>query len=278
MWTTLDEQRLRLPAGRGPAVAAQLRRLGLLPSTGAVSPDGLRGTIRRLTRYAAESSLLQNVRSGQVYPVFRAPEAGRSFEIITRPEGEFLSMLAVREAPGPEYAAPPTFSGAATVRWDEPVSLARAQQVLAADPNSVYVLETRGGAPYRIGRSDDPRDRSMTHATNIRAHSRAFGLTPRQAQGRVQVRIGHIQSGASLQPGQIEQALIRKGNKTQRGRLTNEQSTGPIRIPANQAIAIQHTGAAPRFLVDRRTRDRSSLVIRGGRRGRQYEFEGGATP
>lgn len=276
MWTTLDEQHLRLADGRGPAVAAQLRRLGLLPPGRPASWGDLQRALRRLTRYAAESSVLQSVRSGNTYPVFRAPVPGHSFEIITRPEGESLAVLAVRDVP--EYAAPPTFSGAAAIDWDEPVSLARAQQILAADPNAVYVLETRDGAPYRIGRSDDPRGRTMTHATNIRAHSRAFGLTPRRAQGQVRVRIGHIQSGASLTPSQIERALIRKGNKVQRGRLTNEQSTGPIRVPANQAITIQHTGAAPRLVLDRRTRDRSSLVIRGGRQGRQYELAGGTAP
>jgi hypothetical protein len=276
MWTTLDEQRLHLARGRGRDVGTQLRRLGLLPPQRPATGPAVAGALQRLTRYAAESSVLQNLRSGNTYPVFRSPGPGRCFDIITRPEGESLGVLAIQEAP--EYAAPPPdIFGDAVVHWGDPVDLRTAHDLLRSDPNAVYLLEQRRrGRPYYVGKTaDDDRPRTLAHAADIRRHSRAHGVTPRQAERRVQVRIGRIlptNAATPLTRDHLERIFIRKGNKVLRGGLTNDQNLGRIRVPPNQAIVIQHTGAVPDALRDRRTRDGSRLVIRGGRQGRAYEL------
>jgi hypothetical protein len=272
MWTTSDGYQLRLPPSGLGTIIPQLRRPGMWDAVrsnfrGSFSQAATR-TLASLARAARYAGNLYAATARRVYPVFRAVSGVRVYELVTRPlAGRTLVIIAVRLVP--EDAESFDVSGTATIAWDAPRTLTAAVRASPGVSQDVYILERRVNGrwmPYYVGRTDDPGDRLQKHRRDILRHKNKLS--------DFRVRVGHIQTGSTMTPAQVERVLIRKTKRTVPGVTNAGADAKPFRVPQGQQVLITHQGNVPRnvprYVIDRRRKGRV-FQLRGGAQGRQYE-------
>lgn len=274
--TTPEGFRVNVPRETAARITPCLRTLGLDRLVGRRTSGDLEAAVERtLTELARRSRYAGRM----VYPdpsrgfaTFTVPLAGDRYRLLARPasEGELEVAMAfsAEAADRPEFAAQPV-SGAATVRWDHPVSLSNAIQGYG-NRRGLYVVETdlqdgRGWRPLYIGQgriADELRRevRSVNHASVV------------NPQAQFRVRVGFTRGRTTLTRPQIETTLLRRAARTGHNLANdNHQYRRPMLIPAGGSVRVTHQGPTPPYL---RPGGRRVHRLSGGPRsghGRQYE-------